>query len=802
MYRFIFFLLLSLPILVKSETPHSSFDRSAYDLRSDTLDIIHTKINIDFGNYTSHIITAHTTLKCKSKINLLSQTTIDLRGLTIDSVKVNNIATSYIVLAQAVRINFGATFNINDSFNIDFYYHGTPFINPSDFGGFFWNATYAYNIGVSFIEDQHSYGRIWFPCLDNFVERSTYEYFITTDSTRKAFCGGNLINVFTNLDGSKTWHWLNNQNIPSYLASVTVARYATLSDTFNGQERVIPIQLGVLSSDSNRLKASFTNLKNAISIFEQKFGPYKFDRVGYAITDYTSGAMEHACNITYPSFAVNGTLAYETMMAHELSHHWWGDLITCENAGEMWLNEGWAVYSEHIFTEGMYGADAYKTDVRDNHAKVLQFAHVKDSGYYALSNVPSKFTYGNTSYLKGADIAHTLRGYMGDTMFFRVLHDYTSDMAFKNVRSIDFRDYISSHSSFNATNFFNDWVLSPGFPQFSIDYKDYNAGVLKLWLHQKLNHAPNLYNEVPIEISVFDDQFNRQVFRVYISGRCTYVPLNVSFQPTYVALDFDEKLSDATTDEYLIIKNIGLKNFNTAKLSIDTRVVGGDSILVRVEHHYVAPDAMKNKIPGLHLHNYRYWNVDGIFNDAITKMNAVFVFNGTNSTTNGFLDNDFITNSEDSLVLMYREDATHDWSIFDSTTLTTFGNVNDKNGRITAYNIKKGQYCFGIFDFRYEDTTYYMKDCNTASIMNHTNEEAYINVFPNPAQDILNISITKQLEDAHLEIYDMNGALIKSIIPNQDMHISIDTKSIHNGVYLIQYFNSVDRFISKFNLIK
>jgi aminopeptidase N len=785
-----------------AEEPTQNFSYQAYDNRSDTLDIVNTIINFDFGNYTSRNVIAHSSIVGISKQNNLNKVRFDLRGLTIDSIKTNGISSSYIISSQSLVVNFPLIFNNGDNVLLDFYYHGTPFLDINDFGGFYWSNNYAYNIGVSFLEEQHSYGRTWFPCFDNFVERCTFEYFITTDSTRKAFCGGNLLNTIINSDGSITWHWKNNQNIPSYLASVAVAKYATLEDTFNGIERIIPIQLGVLASDSNKLKGSFANLDNALRIFENSYGPYKFDRVGYAVTDYNGGAMEHACNITYPNFAVNGNLSYETLMAHELSHHWWGDLVTCENASEMWLNEGWAVYSEHVFTEGMYGKDAYKKSVRDNHASVLQFAHVRDSGYLALSSVPNHLVYGSTSYKKGADIAHSLRGYMGDTLFFNVLKDYMNSKAFTNVKSTDFRDFITSNSSFNASDFFNDWVLSPGFPQFSIDYHTYSSGQLRLWIKQRLDNAPHYYKNVPMGISVFDNNFNKTTFKVNLSEICSDIVLNIGFEPSYIALDFDEKISDAIIDEYQTIKTTGTKSFLLAKAIIDTRVVGADSILMRVEHNYVAPDPMKAKIPGLHLHNYRYWNIDGIFDDALTKANVSFNYNGTNSLTNGYLDNDFITNSEDSIVLMYRKNALEDWRIFDSTRLYNNGNAFDKNGRVVAYNLKKGQYCFAIYDFRYEDTTYYQKNCNALLINEFNNQENNITIYPNPANNQIKLTIEKPIKNAVIRIYTMNGEIVKNIEIINSNEIIIDTKSMNNSVYIIKYFNEKEVFTSKFEVLK
>ena len=127
--------------------------------------------------------------------------------------------------------------------------------------------------------------------------------------------------------------------------------------------------------------------------------------------------MEHATNITYPNSSINGSLSDEWLYAHELSHMWFGDKVTCASADDMWLNEGWAVFCESVFREGLYGKESYKTTMRSKLKDVLQFTHIKDGGYRALYGIPPEYTYGSTVYDKGGQVAHTLRGYLGDSLF-------------------------------------------------------------------------------------------------------------------------------------------------------------------------------------------------------------------------------------------------------------------------------------------------------------------------------------------------------------------------------------------------
>src|SRR5688572_14387829 len=182
------------------------------------------------------------------------------------------------------------------------------------------------------------------------------------------------------------------------------------------------------------MKNSFINLEAAFDIYENKFGPYRWDRVGYMLESMNSGAMEHAMNIGYPALLANGTLTYESIVVHELSHHWWGDLITCRTAEDMWINEGTAVFCEHVFTEDFYGRDQYLTNIRADVKELIRVCHLPDpngdDGYWPLSGVPLNHTYGATTYNKGALMIHSMRPYLGDSLFFAGLKQLLTDNMF------------------------------------------------------------------------------------------------------------------------------------------------------------------------------------------------------------------------------------------------------------------------------------------------------------------------------------------------------------------------------------
>ncbi len=763
---------------------------AAEDLRGDTVDIRSYKLNLDLSDFTGKILHGEAVIGCKSKMSGVSTVSFDLLKLTVDSVMADGYYVPFIYNDTLLNIDLLNTFNTGDSFTVRIFYHGRPLQLPGDFGGFYWTNTYAFNIGVSFLAEPHNYGRVWFPCFDNFRERSLYEFFVTTKNTHKAFCNGLLQSVTTS-GSTKTWHWKFAQEIPSYLASVSVSDYQTLTDTVNGIGGTKEIQLAARAADTSAMKNLFVHLPDAFHIQEELWGEYKWDRIGYCIVPFNAGAMEHATNISFMQYYL-GVLDYdcENTMVHELSHHWFGDLVTCDSASEMWLNEGWAVYNEMLFHERFYGEENYKTEVRKNHEDVLHSAHLDDSGYLPVSGVPTEQTYGSTVYNKGSDVIHTLRWYMGDSLFFSCMKSFLNDYSFQNASTAQLRDYLSQCSGKNLNDCFNDWIYTEGFPHFSIERitpgtKTIGGNVLRYYtidIRQRLHNAPHYYNHVPVNISYFDGTGLVATERVTLSGECSQIVSQDFFgvMPEYIALDFDEKLQDAITDEWKVIADTGSYDFGTAKMVVHATGYTASGNILRVLHNWIRPQPMRTKIPALHLHDKRYWTVEG--NAAIgADASATINYDGNDAS----LDNTFITNSEDSLLIMWRANADSEWVIADLFAINKQGSAADKIGSATIYNLKKGQYCFAIWNSSVADTTTPEGGCVYSAVRELTLEEKSFELFPNPASETVMVSFSKGIF-LELELSDLSGKKITEykITPEQSL-LEVKMRSLSAGTYLV-----------------
>lgn len=772
----------------KNQNPNPGILASVNDTRSDSIDILKTTINLNITDFANSSISGNAKLNFKAKVNGITVLRVDLLSLTVDSVKKNNQLLAFNHVNEVVGITLPGTLSANQTDSVVIYYHGQPVTDPSTYGGFYFEPPYAYAIGVGFEAIPHNFGRCWFPTFDNFVERCLFEFNITVSTTNTAVCNGTLNTVIDNGNSTRTFNWTLRDEIPSYLASVAVAPYTSVNTSYPSVAGgSVPVSLYAVPADTNKLKNSFVNLQSAFNTYENRFGPYVWERVGYVLVPFDAGAMEHATNIAYPTFLVNNLTTFEETMAHELSHLWFGDLVTCDKAEEMYLNEGFARYCEAIFLEGRYGYPSYLSNIRANHRQVLNFARAKDGGFYALDAVPQVVTYGATSYEKGADIIHTLRSYMGDSLFFNGLQYYLENNMFQDVNSVTLKTDLEAYSGLELDDFFSSWVSAPGFPQFSIDSTTITpAGpnfLVNVYVRQKLHNAPAFYNNVPFSITFRGAGWESNTQSFTASGQNTLVSFTVPFYPVMANLNTDDKISHAVTAEGRVFKNLGNTSFTNAFMSINATSLT-DSAYIYVEHNWVAADDFVEDSDNVTVSPDRYWRVSGILPQGFNAK-AVFNYNGrTNSTSAGWLDHGLITTNEDSLILLYRPNSSYPWKNYSYASKNTQGSTTDKVGRFDVDTLKLGEYCFGRGDA-------------AVNVAENAFKATKLQVYPNPANGALTVQTDLVFEiGAEISIISAMGTLVKTItVADVTDKLQLDLRGIAPGVYYLRSQNGFARFV-------
>lgn len=749
---------------------------------SDSIDILHTQIKLDITDFTTDTIRGGARIRFAARVNNITVLPVDLLGMTIDSVVMNASQLTYTYDDTLLSISLAAAMNTGDTSDIDIWYHGRPQMDASGWGGFYYQSGYAYNLGVGFDANPHCFGRAWFPCFDNFVERSKYTFIIGTNNGKVAYCNGILGADTTDVNGVRWRSWDLQETMPSYLASVAVAAYTHVTWSHTGPNGTYPVLLTALPADTTNMKNSFIHIEDALDAFETFYGPHAWPRVGFCLVPFNSGAMEHATNISYPRFAANGNLTYETLFAHELSHHWWGDQTTCHDEGDMWLNEGWASYSESIFTEWVYGPQAYRDRTRDIHDEVIHLVNLREGGYRPMYGMPHNYTYGDHVYMQGADVAHTLRGYLGDSLFQVGIRYHLAQRLYSDASSYDFRDnLITATGQSYMTDFFNDWVFNPGFPHFAIDSTvsvpngpDYDVTV---YVQQKKIGAPNYFTNVPLDFTFIDNNWQRTTQRVFVSGQYSNFTVTLPFDPAMTAFDMYGKISDGITDQEIVIDATGTHILAAARCTLTVSSII-DSAYVRVEHNWTGPDSIKFNTNNYRLSTKHFWTVDGFFPNGFNTKGK-FYYDGRTSSTAGpgqYLDNDLTIPNGDSIILLYRRDAYDDWHEWPVYTKFIIGSSGtSKYGYVEADSLAPGQYAFAN---------------GVSTVLIGVTElpapAPEVLAYPNPAYNNLTIEWPGVVNGpVEIRVYHSDGRLVHSEIKT-GTQLQLETAEWGSGIYFVE----------------
>lgn len=767
-----------------------SIGRLAHATNSDSVDVIHYAIHVDTltNSTTVKTMLAHTEVRLVSTVNSLTRITLDLLKYQIDSIHVNGVPTAYSYNDTLIAIHPNPVPALGDTVDVTVWYQGRGVLDAGGFGGLYFVTNYVFNLGVGLTTDPHVYGRSWFPCKDNFTDRAHFDFYYRVDSILTAVGNGTLQSKVNGGGRSKIWHWKLRDPIPTYLAGFGVSLYKRVAREFVSiSGDTIPYDIYAQAADTTAAKTQAQRLLTGVAAFENHFGAFSWERLGYVVVNQpltgSVGAMEHATNVAFPRILLSQGQSYETIWAHEASHHWFGNLATCDSEGEMWLNEGWASYCEALFMEAAYGFHAYKSYNRSTHSEVLRRAYAEDGGYQPLSGMPHAHTYGRTTYSKGAMVAHAIRGQLGDAAFFPAVQHYLDAHRFGPVNSDSLRLSLEGYTGRNLQNFFDSWVSQGGFVHVSLDSMyTYSGGLdhVYLFFRQRLKGGATTYSDsLVVPIRFLDASWQMMDTNVVITGPTDSVHIAMLFPailPITVAIDPEEWVADATTDNYQTIRSTGTKTFPDTWLDVivDSLV---DSAWVQVTHNWVSPDSFWSPRPGIKLSDSRYWTVRGIFPTGFHAQGKFF-YNATNSFTGGLLDHTWMTNGEDSLLLFYRPSAGHDWQQVSNFQRIT-GSPNDKIGSLLALDLLQGDYCMGTYQ-------------NFATSQAQPQALA-LKVYPNPSDGRFHLDLPDPSGSYEVRMMDANGRLLHVLQVENQASVALEKAYLADGWYLVTVRDAAGR---------
>ena len=741
------------PTVQQSVTPIN------YNSRSDTADLEELKLDINTTGFSNEQLSGKAAYQIGVKTNF-SKLRFDLLGFTVDSVISATGPLSFIQKGEHLIITHNAT--AGSILNWDIYYHGSTTKDGSGWGGMHHDAAYDYNLGVGFAANPHVYGRSLFPCFDNFVEKCTLdEMNITTPAGKVGVSNGILTSVDTLSSGDLIWRWEGQAPLPSYLVSLAVSDYQKQSWTHAGKS----FELYGRAQDTANMTAGFVHLNDIYDAFVDEFGPYVFEKVGYAMT--ITGAMEHAGMIHLPRTLANANLSGEDIIAHELAHMWFGNAVTTKTAEDMWINEGFAEFGSHFYEEKVYGRAQYVNTVQNNQALVLKQARQNDGGHLALSGVNQNQTYGTHTYQKGAMVAHNLREFLGDSLFSYAVKQLIATNTFGNYDANSFKESFENSTGIDLDDFWNDWIYNPGYQGVlaELTYAHnaiWTSNQKSVQLQHLSAHVPNTYsasqNTTPVNL--YKHSYNNGYLGKVSVGNSEDFPAT-STNGTYHSGAIDL----GAGSDYWISVNDSAESLGTSVYdSFKWSDLNGTTTLPRTGVK-ITPSSTNSGLHG----TFYVWHhiVEGLHPDDVTTSKDHFYFIGYEGAHDPPVSLNTALPFE--VTLQYNTNASNGGLDADlkgqpgnKMTVGDSHSMRWMTGSVMSNvsNQTLGNFGIGNLTFTPQHLARYYFIINTASIGMEEQKENGLKLYPNPSKGRLKIETNSSSAHFEYQISDAEGKIV------------------------------------------
>lgn len=436
-------------------------------------------------------------------------------NVVLDSVKVNGVLKNVTSNGDSRLVDLAGNLNLNDIFTAEIFYHGSA----SSGGGFFSGISNAQSNNYSNSRTtwtlSEPYSALeWWPCKQLLTDKiDSSDVWITVASNLKAGSNGNLVNITDVQGGKKRYEWKSRHPIDYYLISAAVSTYQEFN-VYAHPAAIAPDSVLIqnyLYNDADVLDDWQTNLEKTADIiehFSDLYGLYPFynEKYGHCQAPL-GGGMEHQTMTTCGFFNI-------WLISHELGHQWWGDNVTCANWGHIWVNEGFASYSEFLSYSAFYPASAV-TWMEDVHANVL--SEPDGSVFCPDTTDENRIFDSRLTYDKGGAIIHTLRFEVNnDSLFFASLRQYQTQFANGTAVAEDVQGIFENVTGLTLTDFFSQWFYGEGFPTFNINWNQENGQTIL-----KLSETVSMPNVTPffktsLELKLNSPQGDTTV-RVFLS---------------------------------------------------------------------------------------------------------------------------------------------------------------------------------------------------------------------------------------------------------------------------------------------
>src|SRR4030095_6250011 len=394
--------------------------------------------------------------------------------------------------------------------------------------------------------------RHWFPSFDFPSDKATFEEFITSKEAEPVVGNGELVAESNNGDGTVTHHFRLDVPAPTYLISFVIGKYAKVPDSYGD------IKLGyyIYPGAETIARKAYGNTPEMLKVYESLTGvPFQFKKYDQTVVaGFTFGGMENITATTMADteiFAVSNLLfeaGVGDLVSHELAHSWFGDLITCRNWAELWLNEGFATFMEEAFRGKMYGRRNYMIKIkRDAETFIIDDAVNKKRNALFNQNagdVAALFDPRRTIYNKGGAVLHMLREEIGDAVFWKGVNLYLNRHKFGSVESTDLKAAMEESSGRDLDWFFDQWVYKAGHPKLDVKFV-WNDATKTAHLAVRQTQTPDRITpgafRLPMEVEFTIGPETRKE-KLNVTKRTEVFSYALPARPGNIQVDPDEKI--------------------------------------------------------------------------------------------------------------------------------------------------------------------------------------------------------------------------------------------------------------------
>lgn len=532
-------------------------------------DVLHYYIDLDLP-MTSRYLEGAVTISARSNQDNLTIIDLHLLGLSVDSLKVDGVAASYSHNYETLYVNLPQVYNQGDSFDIMVGYSGT---GSGSMGYLWYTSTHpiSYTLGCPFCT------RRWLPCYDRLWDKADYgvDFYITVPDPFTVCATGEFLGADSS-GGQITYHWQHNYPIAPYLIHFASSIFTTYSDWYypaTGDS--IEIKYHFWPEDTIYAPTAFQYTVDMMYYYDSLYGDYPFERYGMVILHpfYYAG-MEHQTMSSIYRTGFVGNDYY--LMAHEMSHMWWGDMVTCFGWQNVWLNEGFATYSDALYREHHVNHQLF---INTMISRRNSYFSSEASFPHPIYDPPANhiFNWGH-SYCKGSWLCHMIRYLCADdNTWLNLLATYRDSFAYKDASSDDLNRIMNQVLGDNYDWFFNEWVYDLYYPIYDIVWvKVYESPNWRLILDitQTQPMGPSVFH-MPLPIGV-DFSSGDTIITLDMNQSPQHFEYVLPQEPMDIIVDPETWVIQKNTvsqgiAEY-IVQNILIENINSIGRTIELKL--------------------------------------------------------------------------------------------------------------------------------------------------------------------------------------------------------------------------------------